>query len=213
MHARHRNLGDIPYEPPKECEDAVNFFRKQKKIHEAVAKKLDGLHMRQMACLNKDSKTLGPLLTGEKVWYLRPEKSGNKLDTRWVGPALIIERESENSYLIEVSEGHRISSHRSFLKYFIPDEVLGKSVPLFYHRRTVQDPEAAPDEWIVDEVIGHRVEPDGTVKFLTKWRGYEDATWEPLGNFFHRYNSDIVRYCAEQGLGLDLVEALSQQPH
>jgi hypothetical protein len=31
--------------------------------------------------------------------------------------------------------------------------------------------------------------------FLTKWKGYEGLTWEPVNHFFHRYSSDFIEYC------------------
>ena len=61
--------------------------------------------------------------------------------------------------------------------------------------------EPAP-EFEADCIIGHR-KVDGRYEFLTGWKGYRsDAdTWEPLGTFFHRYSSDLVKYATGHGLG------------
>ena len=39
--------------------------------------------------LNKKRKEGDALDIGYKVWYRRPEGSGDKLDSRWLGPALV----------------------------------------------------------------------------------------------------------------------------
>ena len=69
----------------------------------------------------------------------------------------------------------------------------GDPKPLYYHQRTVPDPEAAPDEWNVDKILDDR-KRDGKLEFLTKWEGYgaEEAVWEPIGNFFQRLNSEAA---------------------
>ena len=42
------------------------------------------------------------------------EGSGEKLDSRWIGPGLVKGREGERSYIIEIKSGIEIKSHRSF---------------------------------------------------------------------------------------------------
>ncbi len=93
-------------------------------------------------------------------------------------------------------------------------QLIGPPLPLFFHQRTVDDPEAAPDEWVVDQIIKHRWRSDGKPEFLTVWKGFDvsAATWEPAGNFFHRYAFDIIKYCREQGIPLDVTKYLSAAP-
>ena len=50
---------------------------------------------------------------------------------------------------------------------------------MFYHKRTEADDEAMPDEWIVEKILDHK-EDRGKVKFLTKWEGSDETTWEPV---------------------------------
>ena len=209
LFGRCRPLAGIPYTPPTECEDAQRFFQRQRQIDEHVAKRLNDLHAKQFAVANRGKVAQSALSVGDKVWYLRPENSGTKLDSRWLGPALVTAREGEFSYKVELKPGHVVGAHRDCLKLYRMDELTSDPIPLYFHRRTVPDPEAVPDEWIVDEIIGHRQEPNGSYKFLTKWVGFEDATWEPIQNFIHRYSADWVRYCQKRGIAVDLLAALS----
>ena len=61
----------------------------------------------------------------------------------------------------------------------------------------------------MDKILGHRTDSKGRNEFLTKWVGWQDATWEPIGNFFHRFNAEIVTYCKEHGILPELVEQLA----
>ena len=104
---------------------------------------------------------------------------------------------------------------RSFLKPFVKDTYNDAPVPLFYHKRTVVDPEAQPDEFIVEEILDHKVDAKGDYSFLTHWRGYprEEATWEPPNHFIHRYATDLVLYCRRNNLSVDILKYLSDKPH
>ena len=152
---------------------------------------------------------------GEKVWYRRPENSGGPVDSRWLGPAVVISREGEYSYQIEVKPNRYMSAHRTFLKPHFDDEFSGTPLPLFYHRRTVLDDQMQPDEYIVEKILRHRTKPDGTHEFLTHWRGYpvEESTWEPPNHFFHRYSSDFVAYCRRHNMYQDVLRYLQDKPH
>ena len=61
---------------------------------------------------------------GDQVWYRRQERSGHKLDTRWLGKAVVTARESESSYVIEIRPGSQMKVHASFLKPWVKEEFL-----------------------------------------------------------------------------------------
>ena len=67
-------------------------------IDRRVAEILNEKHKKEMKRKNQGEKKLPPLKVGDKVWYRRPENTGTKLDTRWIGPAKITAREGEESY-------------------------------------------------------------------------------------------------------------------
>ena len=41
---------------------------------------------------------------GDIVWFKRLEKSGTKLDSRWIGPSKVVNARGANSYEIQVKE-------------------------------------------------------------------------------------------------------------
>ena len=145
---------------------------------------------------------------GDLVWYRRPPNSGTKLDSRWLGSAAVVEREGERSYVIEVKPQYFFKAPRSMLKPYVQDVVIGRPTEMFYHKRTEFDPEAMPDEWNVDKILDHKFER-GQWKFLTKWEGSDECTWEPVGNFIHRFLSEFVQYCRHKGFLRELVQFLT----
>ena len=99
---RHRPLGNVPYTPSSQCEDARDFFTRMKEIDLAVSQKVEELHARVEAKMASQLKSSLVFHVGDLVWYRQPERSGHKIDTRWLGKALVIARESESSYVIEI---------------------------------------------------------------------------------------------------------------
>jgi len=52
LFGRHRALAAIPYEPPRDCENANQFFQRQQEIDELVARRLNDTHARDAARIN-----------------------------------------------------------------------------------------------------------------------------------------------------------------
>ena len=214
LFGRERLMGNIPYTPSIENEDAKAFFERMKILDENVAKTLNEIHEKRAQRENASIPTPIEFSVGQKVWYRRPEGSGDKLDSRWLGPALIEQRISQNGYQIRVGENKVLTSSSVWLKAYNEDEMGGEELPLYTHRRTTPDPEALPDEWMVDKVLDIRWENE-VPSFKVHWEGYDegDATWETANNFFHRYAAPVIDFCAEKGIPLDVTKFLSRRPH
>ena len=211
---RDRNLPNLPFEPPKECEDAQTFLSRMEEMDQVVARKLNEAHEKRARAENAKRPEAEIFSNGQRVWYRRPEGSGDKLDSRWLGPAVVLERVAEKSYNLQISENGTIRAHNSFMKPYVTDVFNGNPKALFWHQRTVPDPDAAPEEWNVDEILDFR-ERDGKPEFLTKWEGHgrEEANWEPIDNFFQRYCSEPIKYAKERGIPLDVTKYLRDSPN
>ena len=81
---------------------------------------------------------------GDLVWYIRPPDSGNKLDTRWIGLGVVVAREGEGSYQVEIKPGHTIGAQGGALKLYTPDKHTESPIKLYYHRRTPGTPRGRP---------------------------------------------------------------------
>ena len=175
---------------------------------------LNELHEKAIARYNATKVIPEVFQLGDTVWFKHPENSGNKLDTRWIGPCKVISRKGANSYEIQVKENKIMDVNVGDLKRFVKDRFNGNPVPLFYHRRTVTDLEAAPDEGIIDKITGHRVDRDGKYWFRVKWEGLSDSdsTWEPINSFFHRYSAPLIAYGQKQNISLNIFKFLSPEP-
>ena len=214
LFGRPRPLANLPFEPPSECEDAQNFFKRMEEVDKKVAQVLNDKHWETARRINVDRKPFRVFVVGSKAWYLRPENSGEKLDSRWLGPVEVVKRVGNNTYEVRVKPELVIQAHATQLKPWIEDKVSGACVPLFTHRRTVPDPGAQPDEWEVDKVVAHRVDKYGKMFFKVVWKGFSEteATWEPIDNFFHRYSSEVVKYCKVRKLRPEVFKFLRDTP-
>ena len=206
-------MAGVPYELPKVMPDAMAFFKSQREVDEKVAKMLEELHQKRAKQVNAHRREPPPLEPGQKVWWLRPRgRTGEKLESYWVGPSVVRKRVGEHSYMVEVAEGRTVPVHRCHLKPHVEDELMGKPVRLFQYKQAVAEADLAPDEWLVETIKAHRRTADGEWEFLVKWQDNEQCTWEPLGHFFHQYAEDFVNYCRDHHLRPDVVDHLLRHP-
>ena len=116
LFGRERPLANLPYEPEHECEDALDFFKRQDRIDKEVARVLNEKHANQAAYINGKEVEQSVFQKEDLVWYKRPPNTGEKLDSRWLGPAAVIEREGDRSYVIELKPQFYIKAPRALLK-------------------------------------------------------------------------------------------------
>ena len=199
---RDRPLGMIPYTPPKISEDAEDFVKRIQEVEQVVADRLNQKHRKQADQVNKGRKDFPRFSAGEKVWYRRPEGTGEKTDSRWLGPGLILEQIGQGSYRVQVEENRIIEAPVKFLKKYIEDP-LGGGTPLFFHRRTERKAVSEEGEE-VEEVLGHKKE-GGKLWFLVGTIGEGDARWVDAAYFLDKVEEGWRKYCEKKGLKVDLV--------
>ena len=95
---------------------------RMKSIHEKVASVWNHKHSREERAFNKGRAQPPPFCIGDLVWYIGPPGSGNKLDTRWIGPGVVVAKEGESSYQIEIKPGHTMGAQGGALKLYTPDK-------------------------------------------------------------------------------------------
>ena len=206
---RTRSVGGIPRKPKIEAPDAKEWLAQGQQIDRLVADKLQAHHRQRLEVLNESRRPKPVYQAGDRVWMLRPRHIGtNKLLSWWVGPCLVVDRRGADSYVVEDKPNHHHPAHSSQLKPFVEDEHADAPVPLHFWKQTEADLGEEVDEWEVDEILRHKVGEDGQMWFETKWVGFGAPTWEPLGNFVHRYNVDWAEYCKQHKLRVDVTTHL-----
>jgi hypothetical protein len=183
-------------------------------LAQIASQRLNQIHQIEAKRANQKRQAPEPYRKGDWVWVLRPKTgaSESKMDSWWIGPVPVRRRTGESSYEVEIRAGVMHMVHTDRLKPF----VTGDKVELFHFEasgRGREEEEALPGEWNVEAILGHRW-VGGKPQFLTKWEGAApgEETWEPVGNFVHRYSYKLPLYCQKSGLSLDLVEHLSTKP-
>ena len=161
LFGRERYTAHVPYRPPKDCEDAQEFFKRMFEVDEKVARILNAKHKREAQGINRGRKDLKPLEIGRTVWYRRQEGSGTKIDTRWVGPCVIVAREGEYSYVIKTSQNATVKALRSYLKEYLKDSFNESPKPIFFHLRTVVNPNGREKQFKVTRIWEPYVDDDG----------------------------------------------------
>ena len=111
-----------------------------------VAEILNEKHRSAAKSINKQRVDPPIFEVGDDVWYLRPENSGNKLDSRWLGPAKIAGKTGQHSYHVRLNKDFVVEAHATFLKKYVNDTAVGGAVEHYFHQRTMPDPKTFPDE-------------------------------------------------------------------
>ena len=140
-----------------------------KEIDTKVAVFLNRRNQKEAERMNHGRKSFPRLAEGTKVWVLRREGSGTKLDTRWIGPAKVLEQKGANSYRL-LMDGKTLDAQMKHLRLYQENFTLGQFTPLFWHRRIEIEIEAEPTEGTVEKILDHRL-IDGRPQFLVRWGG------------------------------------------
>ena len=206
LFGRERPIAGMPYQPSRENEDAKNFIERQRKIDTEIAEILNTKHQKDFEASNKRRSQGSTFQVGDHVWYRRPEGSGSKEATRWIGPCVVTGRFGEDSYWIETKPGFSIHTTSRFLKERI-EEPGGIPLPLFYHQRTVVEEEGDVAEGVPEAILEHKVEK-GKLVFKVKWEGspVEEASWEGAESFVPGVNGVWRKYCEANGIKIDLIK-------
>ena len=187
-----------------ECEDAQDFLKRINELDQRVAKALNEIHKRDQARINARRKKFPPLAIGQTVWYRRPEGSGEKLDTRWIGPMEVISREGEDSYLLSSGPGTQtLTANRAYLKEYVFDTFGGIHVPLYFYKRTPRAKPTPVPQMQVKRIIDHKKGQNGELSFCVHHEGEDvlSADYHPVKDFLDENAQKLAQYCREHNLG------------
>ena len=210
LFGRDRPEAGLPYEPPAKCPSAQTFFDRMQEVDEVVAHNFEVVHQAVQAQVNAKRRPRAPFKEGDKVWVLRPRSvGGNKLETWWLGPAKVVQRVGASSYQVIHKPGEIWDVHMDSLKAYVEDDLMGTSVPLYFHKGTTKSTVLGDTEEEVQCIRKHRLK-DGVMEFLTLWKGAASAeeTWEPASTFVQSFSPVWLEYLVNHKLETNLAKFL-----
>ena len=216
LFGRDRNEAGIPYQPPKECENATHFMKIMSEYDKKVATFYQEILANQQALINAKRKEKSSFHEGDVVWVLRAQPpSGNKLESWWLGPAKVIQRVVDSSYKVLLKPGVIYDVHKDWLKPYVEDNFLGTGVPLFFHQGTTKSTglgDTQSEDEQIEGVKKHRVR-NGKLEFRVRWKGTssQEDTWEPIGTFITKLSQPFLQYVQENGLENCLLDLNSSE--
>ena len=73
-------------------------------------------------------------------------------------------------------------------------------------------PDRSDEEYVVNRLVDHYFDEDGTLLFRVRWEGYsaKDVTWEPAHHITH---NTVLRYCRRHGLPMLMCGGNTSIPH
>ncbi len=114
------------------------------------------------------------------------ERPSRKLGAKYTGPFEVVKAVGKNAYELKLPAGARnhptfnVSRLRRYYENNLPNRLVPPPAVV-----EVNDEGVTDEEWLVEKVLKHRVDEDGTEKWLVKWRNFpdDDNTWEPQACF------------------------------
>ena len=167
-----------------------------------IAAAMNALHAAQQGWLNARRREGRLYQVGDKVWVARPKQiGGHKIQPWWAGPFPIVEREGDQSYVVQWGPEGTLRVHADQLKPWVGDPVTTPGVPLVYNSR--DDCDEIPAK--VSLIRAHR-ETRWGFEFLVHWVGApaSEDSWEPLSTFLRVKCPIWQLYCQHHSLPIVL---------
>ena len=98
-----------------------------------------------------------------------PDFDQAKIDQRYEGPFKVLRRTRGGTYIIQDADGTPIRRH------YAPSQL----------KILTGDDTNVDATYVVENILSHRINPDGTTSYYVKWKHYSDSenTWEPSTSF------------------------------
>ena len=192
----------------KGCEDALDVFLRFGREREEVQQRLTAIHEKH----EKEFRKTHPerlLEVGDRVWVRNLPKSEDRhfdgLARIWSGPYEILEIMGGGRYRVATAQGPQILGIGR-LKLALP-LLLGAKRKCDHH--TLRPSPEHDDSWVVEDVVDFKEMPstrgNGKVqKWLVKWKGHQQWTWETRDRFVHQLCEFWRAYNAKHGIQVPL---------
>ena len=218
---RNRGGQGLPFPTPSVHHEMSVFIGQMAKFDSVAHEFLKAEHEKQARAYNSKRKpVVSTYKPKDRVLVQRPKdhlQGASKLNTLWEGPCEVIKNLGPHSVMVQTGPSKQSEFHIDQLKLFLPD-VLGRPTPLFYKARTRAPGESVledEDTWEVDKILEHKVEPNGSVLFKARWKGFgpKHDSWEPPSSFFPGLCVPFVHYSKAKKIVFDMDHFVSPEAH
>jgi hypothetical protein len=177
---RERPLAGLPIPIEVRCPSADMFIEHMAELDKHISKVLNEELQKQEKRLNKTRPRKLQFENEEWAWILRPLSgiTGPKLQSFWIGPYRVVERNGDQSYTVEIGRNNHVMVHVDQMKKCTMSEVPEMIGELSYTPSDVAEQLELPR---VEKILEHRESPKG-LELLVQWMGSppSEATWVAL---------------------------------
>jgi len=182
FHPRYDFELDIRVDAPEERE-AQTAAERLELIHEVARTEMRYAQLRQAEGADAHRTPAPAFRPGDLVWVdgrnWRTARPSRKLENKHHGPYRIVRTIGTHAYELDIPA--TIQKHRTFPVSLLhtaaddplPGQVTPPPLPVIVE---------GEEEWEVEEILDSR-RTRGRLRYLVKWRGFTDPTWEPEENF------------------------------
>jgi ribonuclease HI len=151
------------------------------KLHEQLRKELSFVNEKMGKYYDKARSAAPTFERGDMVYLsrlnLKTTRPSDKLDFKRIGPFEVLEKISKNNYKLDLPPTMKLRTNNFHVSLLEPAH--GQEEP------TQEEIEVLPqeEEYEVEEILDAKT-VNGEIRFLTKWKGYDDNenSWEPREN-------------------------------
>jgi hypothetical protein len=162
------------------------------KLHEQLRKELSFVNEKMGKYYDKARSAAPTFERGDMVYLsrlnLKTTRPSDKLDFKRIGPFEVLEKISKNNYKLDLPPTMKLRTNNFHVSLLEPAH--GQEEP------TQEEIEVLPqeEEYEVEEILDAKT-VNGEIRFLTKWKGYDDNenSWEPRENLVN-CNDELKKF-------------------
>ena len=175
----HRSLTDADVITDK-TKDRADFVARLEEAVASARERLRKTQMRYKKDFDKRIRIANRHIQPGQYVYLDPRdgsKADGKLGAVAEGPYRVLLNDKRTFVIQRGEVVERVNSDR--VTYSPPPPNVPPPKPFEATTADILEKNIDGQTFVVDELLEHSVDEDGTLQFLVKWAGYDEPTWQP----------------------------------
>lgn len=184
----HPRITFTPTEKALLVAEAQKYSADLSQLHQFLREEVSKANEAAASSFNRHHLPTPSYNKGDMVWlnakHIKTKRPTKKLDHRFLGPFEIDKKISSHAYRLKLPADARIHDvfHVELLEPVIDNQIPDR----------IQSPPPAveiegEEEYEVEAILDHKHDRrfSKPLRYLVKWLGYNDTTWEPVDNLDH----------------------------